>query len=342
MKKRIALLIALVLAVMAAGSVFASDVPADSPENPAESVEAGDEAPAEADPEKAVTEAALALFDDQLFYDTLEDLQGGKTIVNGTYSYAAAGLQTLLNQMGCYLTVDGLADDPTFNALAIVLKAFGMETVKKVDAQFYTKLLALALITNDLDDEYYDLLYEAYAEDYLYWKGCARYAQEYYYQAREAFEAAGYEDLAAGCVQDWPANGELWRSSSLQGADMELVFEVNSFDESEGMYFVIYTEDREPAAGLFLTGSGTVSTWLPGGNYRIKDATGSVWYGSKDSFGEYGNYELMTFYEFEEDEYLTWLGSGYVWTITINVTESDQNASDVGSYDTDWKHWGEG
>ena len=39
------------------------------------------------------------------------------------------------------------------------------------------------------------------------------------------------------------------------------------------------------------------------------------------------------------DSDLTWLGSGYEWTITIHVQESDPTGSDVGSYSSDWEYW---
>ncbi|MBQ9031765.1 MAG: hypothetical protein IJ106_09990 [Parasporobacterium sp.] len=47
----------------------------------------------------------------------------------------------------------------------------------------------------------------------------------------------------------------------------------------------------------------------------------------------------MSFDEFEEDEYLTWLGAGYEWTITINVTEANPDATGVGSVYSDWDSW---
>ena len=120
---------------------------------------------------------------------------------------------------------------------------------------------------------------------------------------------------------------------------MVLQFEVESADESKAMCFEVYTEDGTKASVLFLAGSGTVSTSLPGGNYRIKDAAGADWYGLDDAFGRDGSYELMRFDEFAEDEYLTRLDPGYEWTITVDVTEEHPDAADVGSTETDWEGW---
>jgi len=105
------------------------------------------------------------------------------------------------------------------------------------------------------------------------------------------------------------------------------------------MCFEVYTEAGDKAAVLFLTGSGSVTTALPGGNYRIKDATGTEWYGLEDAFGRYGDYEYMSFYEFDEDEYLTALPGGYEWTITVHVTEGNPDGTGVGTVGSDWESW---
>ena len=113
---------------------------------------------------------------------------------------------------------------------------------------------------------------------------------------------------------------------------------INSYDESIGRYFKVFAEDGTLAACLFITGSGTVSTSLPGGIYKIMDATGDTWYGTSEAFGPDGYYEYMVFDEVEGDRYLTILDAGYEWTISVNVTENT-GGTGVGSESFDWDSW---
>ena len=281
----------------------------------------------------------------QNYIDTFTALQSGETIVDGSYSMAAAGLQQTLVDLGCNIDVDGKAGPLTFSALNKVLSFFGMENAEEVDAELYAWLLSICLIAADADTAR-ELLYDDYASEsgsrFDYFRGCTLYAQEYYYQALEAFLASEYGDYkerAEQCVQEWPQNGEIWHNSDYYSKDMYLIFTVNSYDESEGMFFEVYTDSGILVSSLFQTGSGTVYTSLPGGLYRIKDASGKTWYGPGDAFGREGSYEFMSFYEIEDDPYLTYLESGYEWTITVNVTSSTAEGTGVGSVSSDWESW---
>lgn len=276
----------------------------------------------------------------------LNALQKGDPVTQGTVGETAKGLQKALVAFGCDIKVDGNAGPATFGALHQIQESFGLSPSKSVDADVYTELLALLLLSRDSKGEYDDLLRSHLGADeegaYEYMQGCAFYAAGHYYRALEAFEESGYKDYekrAASCEQQWPNNGELWHNSSITKKDMDLVFDVNSSDDSEGMCFEVYTEDGTLASVLFLTGSGSVKTSLPGGKYRIRDASGDTWYGLKDIFGRSGHYEYMYFNEFEEDEYLTALDAGYEWTISLNVSETDPDAAGVGSIDSDWDEW---
>lgn len=294
-----------------------------------------------------IKEVLTALADPE--YDALYSaLERGETITQGKVGENSRILQKMLVEFGCDIAIDSSAGPGTFGALNQVRNAFGLANVNLVDTTVAAEMFPLLLIARDTDGTYADLLQSYFEEDekegshYLYLKGCADFAAGRYYHAMEAFQESGYKDFeerAAACEQPLSSNGELWHNSSISGSDMLLEFEVNSYDESEAMCFEVYTEDGTKAAVLFLTGSGTVSTWLPGGNYRIKDATGKTWYGPDDAFGRQGSYEFMRFYEFDEDEYLTRLDAGYEWTITINVAEGNPDATGVESVDTDWDTW---
>ena len=157
--------------------------------------------------------------------------------------------------------------------------------------------------------------------------------EEKYYSARGAFETSRMvdaEDMAANCIRPWPKTGELWHNKDLGKNDMVLQFQVGNADSSRGMYFMVYTEDNVLASTMFVHGSGKASARLPGGNYRIRDAAGTEWYGEKETFNEVPG-----------DEYLTVLDAGYAWTISVSVSEAT-GGTGVGSDETDWESWGAG
>jgi len=146
------------------------------------------------------------------------------------------------------------------------------------------------------------------------------------------------EDMAQKCIRPWPKNGELWHNQDLRSNEVWLSFSVNQADDSMGRYFMVYTEENVLAATLFIHGSGKVTTKLPGGRYRIREAQGTEWYGTKETFGREGHYEFMVFNEFEGDDDLTDVPAGYETTITINASESTEGTG-VGSEETDWDSW---
>ena len=320
-----------------------------TPEEAAAAAEEAAKAAEEAAKAEALAEKAaevLAYLDNETYTDTMTSLMDGSVINYGDYSYDAAGLQQILVDLGCPISVDGNAGPGTFTALNTILTSLGIEETYTADAEIYWQLLALQLMNTDTEaaDEILPKYYESgeNSSQYQYVKATLFFTQEKYYRAMEAFEESQYgdwEEKAALCPQAWPADGELWHNSNYYSQQMSLSFEVNSYDEAEGKCFEVYTADGDLASVLFLTGSGTVKTWLPGGAYKIKNAAGTEWYGFTDAFGRYGYYEFMEFDEDESDPYLTWLYSGYEWTITINVTQTDPDTANVGSVYSDWESW---
>lgn len=296
------------------------------------------------EPEAVFLAGVLAAVADPEYEQLLSALQSGEIITPDT---SGAGMDVLRRMLAAFgYEADSRTGAEVFEALNRIQRAFGITASEQVDAEAFSRLLPLLLLTKDTDGTYADLLrdhYEAgeHAEGrYRYLQGCAYYAVGCYYRAKEAFEASAYgdyEERAAACTQEWPENGELWHNSSLTGKRMILKFSVNARDESEGNYFEVLTEDGSRASVMFQKGSGSVSASLPGGLYKIRDASGTVWYGMKDLFGREGHYEYMRFDEFAGDEYLTELTGGYQWTITINVT--DVTGTGIGSVDTDWDSW---
>ena len=120
---------------------------------------------------------------------------------------------------------------------------------------------------------------------------------------------------------------------------MKLVFTVYEENPEMCRYFEVYDKDKKSVVSLFVAGENSVETWLPGGNYYIKEATGTKWYGEKELFGDEGTYETMIFNESEDDRYVTSLEEGYQWDIKINASEV--NGQNVDSETSDWDSWNE-
>ena len=289
-----------------------------------------------------LTDYVLNQLGNSLYRETYEALAGGETVSMGGWGTAAKGLQQTLIDLGQKLSADGQAGGKTFEALHIVQDSFGMDRTDKVDSEAYSHLLLRLLVLKEMDEDEYgvtDKLCDLPGEpiDYdecSYMMACADYLKGNYYKAKERFESCYWgdaEERAEKCAQPWPSNGQIWKDSNL-GAGTQLTITVNG-EPDVGMHVKIYTESGKLAAMLFVGGSGSASTWLPGGTYTIKDGTGRDWYGQEDSFGYYGNYEVMTFDDYGTTE--VELKAGYSYTITINVQNASPDASNVGSmYDS--------
>ena len=161
-----------------------------------------------------------------------------------------------------------------------------------------------------------------------------------FYSAKLAFENSGYDDYeqrALQCIQPMPETGELWHDKDMASDKMRLDFVVNEDDNAIGTYIAVYTEDNNLVETVFIQGSGTVETWIPGGTYCIKDASGTVWFGEKELFGKEGKYETMLFHENDDNPQLTALSEGYIWTITINSLDDKGGAIDT--QENDWESW---
>ena len=171
--------------------------------------------------------------------------------------------------------------------------------------------------------------------DESYYEALAFMKEERWFSAYEAFRKSGAEDAqdrAEACVQPWPASGEISRSVA-SGGKTELTIKVNQRDDHA--LFVRLIKDGKPASCLFIGGSGSVTVKLPAGKYTIEDGSGRQWFGMKEAFGRGGSYETMTF----DDAGTTTVTfkSGGRYTLTINVTEADPDATGVGSEYEDWE-----
>ena len=167
----------------------------------------------------------------------------------------------------------------------------------------------------------------------------ALFDQGKFYSAKAAFEKSQYNDWkerAAACVQPMPETGELAHDENMHSDTMLLEFTYNAPNEDAGMYITVLSKDKKPVVTLFIKGTGSFETDIPAGEYYVKDASGTEWYGLDEQFGPDGHYETMVFEEVEGDPNLTVLDDGYEWNITIN-TSSDTGQS-VGSQEESWEN----
>lgn len=171
-----------------------------------------------------------------------------------------------------------------------------------------------------------------------YDRATALFNEGKYYSAKVAFEKSAYSDWeqrAAACVQPMPETGELFHDDSMKSDNMVLAFTVNEQNENMGYYIAVYTKDNKLVETLFVKGTGTVETKIPGGEYYVKDSSGTAWYGEDEQFGADGHYETMVFNEVEGDPKITVLEEGYRSEITINASGGGQQ---VGSEENSWEN----
>ena len=169
-------------------------------------------------------------------------------------------------------------------------------------------------------------------EDYQ--AGLKYMKEEKYYSAYEAFGMSSLEEaeeMAKSCIKTWPKAGEIWRNSSIKGG-VSLTVKVNQ-DSDRAMLMRIFKGDTQVSC-LFIGGSGQTTVKLPAGTYTIKDGNGYQWFGLKEAFGRYGNYEIMTFGKNDEEKVT--LQSNYSYTIRINVSDANSSGEGIGSKYEDW------
>ena len=171
-----------------------------------------------------------------------------------------------------------------------------------------------------------------------YDRATALFNEGKYYSAKAAFEKSAYgdwEQRAAACVQPMPETGELFHDDNMRSDSLVFAFTVNEQDESAGYYFAVYTKDNKLVETLFVRGAGTVETMIPGGEYYVKDSSGTVWYGADEQFGADGYYETLVFNEVEGDPNLVALEEGYKREITFNASGEGRQ---VGSEEDSWEN----
>lgn len=301
----------------------------------------------EAEGGSAMDEARLGQILDALGHDSIRStrqyLTEGGTIAEGYRGDAGAGLQQVLVDFGCGITIDGAVGAKTLEALHQVETAFGLPETNEVDLALYETLLPLELLAKGEADADLEAYFEetggpGYSE---YLSACALAAQGKYYSAKEAFESCSYADSserAQNCVQEFPQSGEIWRNPDIPGSDTSLTFKVHSSDESRGRCFKMFNRDDQVVAIAFVKGSESATVHVPAGTYRMMDGTGYEWYGSVETFGPMGYYEYLTFSEDPDTQYDAWLDYG-AYELEINAAQLAEGASSVGTSSVGWNDY---
>lgn len=179
-----------------------------------------------------------------------------------------------------------------------------------------------------------------YENDEDYQAGLKLFKEGKYFSAYESFMMSDADDAserADACIQKWPKNGEVWRSKDAKSRSVTLVFNVNQ--SSDTAYFVRLYLKGKPVSYVFIGGKAKVTVKIPSGKYKIKDGTGTKWFGVKEAFGRYGSYETMSFDDNGTTEVN--LKSGGSYEITVNVQEPNPDADPIYSEYEDFEGFAE-
>jgi hypothetical protein len=322
---------------------------AESEAKPAAESEEETEAESETEAEPSLTmdresvHKIMLAMGDQTLRTTRKFLLKGGVIEDGYKGDAGIGLQQMLVEFGCDITVDGAIGTKTIEALHQVQERFGLALSDQIDQSVFDTLVPLLLMTRGEDSSEVDVqgFYDAARGEgyYQYLKGCAMAGIGKYYSAREAFENSSWQDSqerAAACVQELPDSGLLWRNPDITGTESGLTFKVKGSEDSSGMCFEVYDTDDQLVSVVFVRGSSSAKTDLPAGTYHIKDGSGTEWYGLAETFGPEGNYEYLTFSEEEDVQYDAVLENGQ-YELAINVSEIEEGATSVGAANVGWE-----
>ncbi len=114
-----------------------------------------------------------------------------------------------------------------------------------------------------------------------------------YYSAKAAWEACGdYKDsaeMAASCVQEMPESGSM--SVSPDGPNPVYI----SAPSDKSLFFRVYDSDGSVVAQIFVGAGEQETLKLNQGNYIMKAAFGTEWFGEKELFGNDGIYRKILY-----------------------------------------------
>lgn len=132
----------------------------------------------------------------------------------------------------------------------------------------------------------------------------------------------GYSDAdarAEECVQTAPSTGELYRNRKYASKDCSLT--IKTPDDKLFTFLKLYTKDDVLVSTIFVASGKKAKINLPAGAYKMKVASGELWFGTQELFGDLGYYHLLTF---ENGKTTTSFKSNYAYTFSFRG-EKDGN-----------------
>ena len=272
---------------------------------------------------------------DPAYKDALEALRGGDPIANGTQNETVRTVQAIFNEFGFELPLTGGFYNQSLASLQTIEETFGMEKTNSLDAVTLERILINLLYyraaknetseeeafpnTPDFDELERNLDLGGDAGNHLYLKACGLQMAGAYYKAYQAFEESGADDSAQrmeACAQDWPATGQIDRDPNFYGTNTSLTFRIGK--DADTAVLIKILRKGVTVSTLFLGRGDTVTAYLAGDTqYQLKLGMGEKWYGIKDTFGDDGYYEVMTY---EDGTDTVFLETGGIYTLSINTT----------------------
>jgi hypothetical protein len=155
-----------------------------------------------------------------------------------------------------------------------------------------------------------------------------KYNEGDHYGAYQDFKNLGSfkdsSDRMQQCATAFPATGELYHNEGYVSSSSAIV--IDGTNSSYTSYYKIYSGDNLVST-IFLNTGGSCTVEVPPGDYTIKEASGTTWFGEEVMFGDEGYYEILLFDG--SNNYFT-LEYNVKVTITLSVLDGD-----VGSSPTD-------
>jgi hypothetical protein len=146
------------------------------------------------------------------------------------------------------------------------------------------------------------------------------------YGAYEDFKKLGsFEDSAdrmKECTTEYPGSGEIYHNETY--VSTRSAIKIDGGNASFVSYYKIYSGETLVSA-IFLHAGQSCTIEVPPGDYTIKQATGTDWFGEEIMFGDEGSYEKMTYDD--GNDYFA-LGDNVITTIVLSVSEGGNVGGD--------------
>ena len=156
-----------------------------------------------------------------------------------------------------------------------------------------------------------------------YAEAIALYEQGDFYAAYCSFNSlADFSDsnqYTVLCIQNPPETSEIYRNDQYISRSVSLDIFGPANDEGILTLIKVYTQDDELVSVVFINGDDKINIKLPSGSYSIKRASGYMWFGENDMFGDEGYYLKLLF---TDNDYIR-LSSNYVYTLRFSVTNGN-------------------